>query len=544
MNITRTPERLAEVSDILYEKDVDLKATDGTGGYGNIAAYTTETDPETGKEQGYIHFVNPWQRELEDENNKVVVSYTDRGKGAIISLPTRCSKDEVERILATIDPIPETVEILSALAKCREDRLMLLLEGGTSISKTFAVKKFTQLLYGENCKPLDFYCQGQTEASDLLARWVPDTNNTGTLNSWRSFVSSDSGKELLKKLLDSATNEDELIASLQQLAQVAGIGTQSGWTLQKGALPKALSGKVDKHGNIEVVDDGPGYILHVEEIGYAKPAIIATFLRVGGEKGRMADDMQLFENGGKLTETGSDAQIVFSSNRPETFSERHDIDPALDRRIMRLQLGDALSERSLDIMLPRIFKYEGSNQLSKAPKGNLVPLFKDKALCKELSKLFSNFHKRVIEELKAGEAGRIQQAPVTLDYAFRLSRQVLASQVYDPATGTIDIEETLNEAVDFVYLNRLASGEKLKNLRDIFKDLMSGPGSVTEVGGPPAIERIKIGVEKLSAAEQSGKGVAEDVESDNEFERTEVEELQAEHDELLNDPAIRSLLGD
>ncbi len=43
--------------------------------------------------------------------------------------------------------------------------------------KSCLADKFTELRYGRGVKPLDFYCSGQTDVSELMAKWVTKVEN-------------------------------------------------------------------------------------------------------------------------------------------------------------------------------------------------------------------------------------------------------------------------------------------------------------------------------------------------------------------------------
>ncbi len=118
--------------------------------------FEEEIDPETGEKKKFIYIGNPYKE-----------------RPLIIKLETEATREEVEAIKKEIIPMRETFEILEAIAMTYRLRQPLLIESPTSIGKTFLVEKFTELLYGYGVKPLDFYCNGQTDVSELMAKWVP-----------------------------------------------------------------------------------------------------------------------------------------------------------------------------------------------------------------------------------------------------------------------------------------------------------------------------------------------------------------------------------
>ena len=115
-------------------------------------------DPETGeeKQKRYLYIGNP---------------YEDRP--IITRLETEARQEDIEAIKREIIPMRESFEILEAMARTYKHRDPLLIEAPTAIGKTYLAEKFTEMLYGKGVKPLDFYCSGQTDVSELMAKWVP-----------------------------------------------------------------------------------------------------------------------------------------------------------------------------------------------------------------------------------------------------------------------------------------------------------------------------------------------------------------------------------
>ena len=53
----------------------------------------------------------------------------------------------------------ESRQLLSVIAQAYDKRQILLIEGPTSIGKTYMVDKFVELLYGRGEQPYNFYCK-------------------------------------------------------------------------------------------------------------------------------------------------------------------------------------------------------------------------------------------------------------------------------------------------------------------------------------------------------------------------------------------------
>jgi len=142
----------------LREEEIEAKIKErGPAGeiFGGIV-FEEEIDSETQEKKRYIYFGNPYKE-----------------RPIITKLETDASQEDIEAIKKEIIPIKESFEILEAMARTYKHRQPLLIEAPTAIGKTYLADKFTEFLYGRGVKPLDFYCSGQTDVSELMAKWVP-----------------------------------------------------------------------------------------------------------------------------------------------------------------------------------------------------------------------------------------------------------------------------------------------------------------------------------------------------------------------------------
>ena len=145
------------------------------------------TDPETKEEKAkrYIYIGNPYEE-----------------SPIITKLETEATPEEIEAIKKEIIPMKESFEILEAMARTYKHRQPLLIEGPTAIGKTYLADKFTELRYGKGVKPLDFYCSGQTDVSELMAKWVPKVETEEEKKKWNEFLESAEAQEKISQIAE------------------------------------------------------------------------------------------------------------------------------------------------------------------------------------------------------------------------------------------------------------------------------------------------------------------------------------------------------
>jgi len=448
----------APADDVLEE----LKEKDEYGDHLGGIVFRREEDAD-GKTCGFIYIGNP---------------YLDNP--TVVRLRTAASEEDVRAVREEIIPMRESCEILEALAVTYLLGQPLLLEGPTAVGKTFLAEKFTELLYGRGVRPLEFYCTGQTDVSELTAKWVPHAPTDREKEAWQRFLDS---PETMAEVAEIACRASALDApvggkmafvhkQLRRLAEEAGFGEDTRWRLQYGCIPLALRGSPDGRGGIAPLSAAgeaaeAGFTLHVEEVGLAEPQVINVLLQLRGSRGRLADSFRLWECGGERVERGGRFWLVLSTNPPEEYHARNEIDPALARGVVFKRVG-GLSEESLRLAARRIFSRRFHPPCGVQP-GCLLDIYEHPRICEELAQLVAALHWELAEALRAGEKGRSQRVPLTLDDMARVSDYLLRVQVKDPLTGLLDLPETLERALGFYYLDRLADAELKERCRESFR---------------------------------------------------------------------------
>ncbi len=241
-------------------------------------------------------------------------------------------KEEIESEIEEIHPTAETLELLQAMAETYQQKRGLIVEGETSRSKTFSFNKFTKMIFGKEAVPVDFYCNGQTDTMSLMSKWVPKTEDPEDEGRWNQWVESEEGKKEFSEIIKIAgkgnTDSEEIKVKFTNLRKKAGLSKPiSQWKFQYGALPRAMT--MNEKGNF----------LHIQEVGLAETQVIDALLQLGGKKGKLAGEIQLWEDGGRRIKTGDNFWIYYSTNPPEDFPDRSGLDQALVRRNTFLKLG-------------------------------------------------------------------------------------------------------------------------------------------------------------------------------------------------------------
>jgi len=350
-------------------------------------------------------------------------------------------------------------------AKAYDQKTPLLFEGGTAIGKTYAVNLFAKLIYGEKAKIPDFYCNGQTDVSELLGKYVPSGVKPEDQLRIKSFLETDAGKALKAEIIKETGGQYEFKELYTRAAAELNIPIdKASFEFQLGVLPKAMTAGHDAQGLLQYVTDGPGVMLHIQEVGMAAPAVVNALLQIRGEQGRLAKSIQVWQDGGREVEAGPGFFVVFSTNPPgKGFQERFEVDKALARGLVWVNLPDKLSDESIRQAGAKIFSFKDI----PAQHETIVDISRNPELGAVLGQVMAKFHKAYVDMLENGEPGRKQKVPVTLDSLWRVAELVQEAQVPSRDGTTVDIAESLRQAVRGVYINCLQDKPDLMRSADM-----------------------------------------------------------------------------
>ena len=386
-------------------------------------------------------------------NGKAELVFTDLKGEQLVALPAKITQQQFEAILAPVLPMAETRLMLFELAKAYQQRTPIVFEGGTALGKTFVVNTFAKLLYGEKAKIPDFYCNGQTDVSELMGKYVPAGLRPADQQRLSDFLAGDAGAALKAQLMKESGAGYEHKELQTRACAALGIPTTPGaFEFVLGVLPKAMTATAAADGSIQFGNKGDGVLLHIQELGMAAPSVVNALLKIRGDRGKLADDIQVWEDGGRLVEAGNDFFMVFTTNPPgKGYAERFEIDKALARAVVWVNLAEKLSEQSMKIATDSIFSF----QKLPAGKSTILDLSKTPELSKCLGEIMREFHKLYGEKLEKGESGRRQKVPTTIDSLWRVAALLQEVQVASPDFSTVDLVATLKCAVQSIYINCL-----------------------------------------------------------------------------------------
>jgi MoxR-like ATPase len=508
----KSPEELKEEE---IERKIKERGLEGEILGGIVFEEEKVVDPETKEERvkRYIYIGNPYEE-----------------RPIIIKLETDATQEDVEVIKKReIIPMRESFEILVAMAMTYKHRQPLLIEGPTAIGKTYLAEKFTELLYGRGVKPLDFYCSGQTDVSELMAKWVPRVETEEEKRKWEQFLELSGTQEKLYEIaqeVEQAEGSPEqklalIHRRLQELAKSAGLSERTQWRFQYGAVPKAMGLSRNPDGSFSFDEQrGMGFILHIEEVGLAEPQVINALLKLRGKRGKLAEEIQLWENGGRKIKAGPKFWAFFSTNPPEEYLARNEVDPALARGVVFIRMGE-LSEESLRLAAEYYFTYKLGEKPKEKPEGCILDIWSHPEIGREIAEVVSAIHSDLNKELKKGEKGRQQRIPLTLDDMARVADALIDTQIRNKETGLLDLTETLKKLLEFYYLNRLADRDLKETMEANIHELLEGDTGKKEFEGKVRTRReiFDILVERASMTEE-------------EKERSEQEKIERERREL------------
>ena len=499
----KSPEELKEEE---IERKIKERGPEGEILGGIVFEEEKVVDPETKEEKikRYIYIGNPYEE-----------------RPIITKLETDANQEEIEAIKREIIPMKESFEILEAMARTYKHRQPLLIEGPTAIGKTYLADKFTELRYGKGVKPLDFYCSGQTDVSELMAKWVPKVETEEEKKKWNEFLESAEAQEKISKIAEEVEQKEKLSqeqklalihTKLQELAKSAGLSEKTQWRFQYGAVPKAMGLIKNPDGSFSFDEQkGMGFTLHIEEVGLAEPQVINALLKLRGRKGQLAEEIQLWENGGKKVKSGPKFWAFFSTNPPEEYLARNEVDPALARGVVFKRMKE-LSEESLHLAADYYFTYKLVKKPKEKPEGCILDIYNHPEIGREIAKVVSAFHNDLNKALKKGEKGRKQRIPLTLDDMGRIADAIIDTQVRNKETGRLDLTKSLKKLIHFYYLDRLADEGIKETMEANLNELLEGITGEIEFEGETRTRKeiFDILVERASITEKEKKKLEEE----------------------------------
>ncbi len=429
----------------------ELKRTDVEGDYVGGAVWDEISNPD-GTTQPVIHFGNPYNDEA----------------SPIKTLKTVLTKDQFEEIRDGIVWTKETCKMIFLCADSYQQKMPLIIQGESSIGKSFCVNAFSYFLNGAGIEPVTFDCTGQSDVADLTAKPVPRTSGGASpadAAQFLDFIKSDFGQSQLKlataqaESLPEASRAGFIANKFNELLRNAGVstGSSSPFEIQWGAIPQAMTATKNSGTGETVYPEkgGDGTILHIQEITMAKPAVINILLALRGNGRQMAKKFTLWPDGGKVIHAGPKFWMVCSANPVDGsgFQDRQPLDKAFVRGCVLARLGD-LCEESWGKMCRKMI----GHKLGKPPTAGDNTYFeyqKNPDLVKLLSDVVKTFHLEYRSALKEDpeESEKEEKVMGSSDDIAQVARSLYNSQIVG-GDGQVSMVETLRHALKSTYLER------------------------------------------------------------------------------------------
>ena len=354
-------------------------------------------------------------------------------------IPTACTEEEVSKLVDSALNVKETQLILFELSRAFKKSWPVLLEGGTAIGKTFAINLFCKLVYGPTIEVVDFYCDGQTDVSNIMGKPRPASRSAEQVAKIEKFLASDKGAALKAELIKE-TNGNYSIKELMDRAAVKlhqPVATGS-FVFEDGRLPYAMK---------------KGLPFHAQELGMAPAAIQGVFLKMRGDGGRLGRSLQLAENEGETVTAQPGFFMFFSTNPPgREYQERYEIEAALVRALHLVSLPDKLSDESLRYACKELFS---AKKLPAAADGTVIDLRRHPELGSQLANVLSSFFIQYRDKIAVPEVGRLQRVFATFDQLIRLVDLVQTHQLPKDDHSGVDFIKTMRQAIYGVLIGQL-----------------------------------------------------------------------------------------
>ncbi len=411
------------------------------------------------------------------------------GKELLQMLPTRMEAKDLEAFrkgdssqnIMGFVPTKMGRMLLGHIAHMYMNRHMPMLEGGTSIGKTYMVRALTRLIHGNKAKPLHFYCDGQTDTAELLAKYVPASHDPAA-KLVTEFLGSDAGRTWLKTEYESGRLSDKtepqriLFDAANHLRITL---NDKSFTLSLGTIPKAAIARVGADGKLQFDEEkpGPGTILLVDEVGLAKGPVVMALLRLRGD-GEMVNSFQLWEDGGREIPIGPHCLMVFASNTLN-YGDRNPVDKALARSLNWARIGE-LTDKDIEDFVQMITRYDYGQKNTGPGLREYLDITAHPELYKLIGKAIRHAHIQMAPLANTAQSGGDrQQIPCTYEDLLKALKYCRHSQLV--GDSGVDLPATILEAVATQYFSRIADPTSRTTNFTTFKQLFENDSGIQAV---------------------------------------------------------------
>ncbi len=411
-------------------------------------------------------------------------------------------------ILSSLDQ-----SLFRALAESHVLKQPILFEGDPGAGKTFLMRKIIQFIHGKNTPILELVGTPRTTELEILGHWAPKglsddeakeyrgflerAMEHGALKELREKIESDIA-QIGKQLSDGALSESAfheqfgevtttyitaMRTEMTALHQTLFSRPQSEWEFKPGFLLQVYTGR-----------DGRGIPGIVDELNLIPSNYQQIFLQIGGEQGALAHSISFWGNSGKTAYArGKDSMLYFAANFPEKTPGRSEVvAPLSDRLVWRVVTSNESAKKK-----EAIIKTAGGRLAARMkeisriiPERISTPVREwiawdsvlEGALGEQIADMVALFDADFVSHydqhgdtitIKGKERKRSQLMELSGRNALRVFSFLDHFQVRDPNTGMVDFSQTLCNAFQRYYVDRLASDTVRTRLKATLDDMLT-----------------------------------------------------------------------
>lgn len=347
----------------------------------------------------------------------------------------------------------KTMKLLEIYAKGIKLGKPPLVEGPTDIGKSRAIQ---YLAFKTNNYLITQPFNVDTDVSELIGKIVPNTESDR--KTFERLLSLKNRKNLqpeTQKILNSVQGssvEDQVIPArslsedeIKKIAKLEGLEYKDiDWIWSSGTVPQAMT-----------FNNGRGCWLLFDELGAGQPQVLVRLNQVLTRD--KIKRLFLTEYKGEEVVAGKSFQI-FATTNPPSYAGREPLATDFVRRWLYQKVSD-LNEKEYNDRLNFIVENQESAEEYEIIDENFIDLSKKEAkniaqLLNELITLFAFVAQKYLDKIPKD----IQEQPFQLrelSDAIAVQQYLCSSQLQGA-----DLLETLKEAVDFVYLNKIDENKK------------------------------------------------------------------------------------
>jgi len=345
-----------------------------------------------------------------------------------------------------------TRKLLTTYAKSIKLNQPPLIEGETDIGKSKALE---YLAFLTNNHLLYQSFSGQTDVTELIGKYVPNIEDKRKTFE-RVLSNKDRGTlkpetvEILRKTKEGKDIRSLTIEECEKIAELEGLNLGNvNWVWQDGTVPKAMK-----------FDGGLGCWLYFDELGAAEPQILVKLNRIFA---RGLKRLEITENGGREIFGGENFRLMATTNPPD-YAGREPFEKDFLRRWVYQKMS-RLSQSDFERRLNFISKNNGQDQETIVDgEVNLLRVESVDILVNSVIAMFA-FNAQEYWDKVPKDSGE-------QEFRLRDFTDAIRVREYMEVMQGDDLVDSLTEAIDFYYLNKIDDEKKDTNSNDVKDEVL------------------------------------------------------------------------